>query len=116
MVPFKLWIIIDVCLGLLILILGLSFLNFNFPSFGKALYFMNPEDPLCITNYQEHYTLLKDLNQCCFEAKKMLACTKEITQLEKGETNWVCQTGRGEVPKVRLNNKAYQYCLNLPFW
>jgi len=104
------WTIINVSLIFIGIMLVLNLLNVSLPTFGKAQYWIDKEEPLCVVNWKEGFNQWDDLDRCCFESLKQLDCYKEKLFIE-GQTygfDWVCRTDGGV--KYWLNNKAYNYC------
>ena len=123
----RVWNVLNVSLVLISFLLILNLFDIQLPTLGKAKYLLDKEDPLCIINWKQEYSPLKDLDLCCSEARKQLECVKKIKGKEikrkemeekeiKGDTDWVCKTGSGNVIKYMLNNKAYNYCKLMNFW
>ncbi|HIH12116.1 MAG: hypothetical protein QT02_C0010G0032 [archaeon GW2011_AR9] len=116
METLRVWIVLNIALSLIAVILLLNFLEVELPSVGSARYFLNPEPPRCMVNWQSEFTEWDDLDKCCLEARKQLQCTKEQRFIEGKEVNWRCQTGSGKVLTYWLNTKAYLYCQQQPVW
>ena len=105
------WTILNISLSLIALLLLLNLFNVQLPSVGRALYALDREEPRCRIHWQEAETLWNDLDRCCLEARAQLRCRKETT----GDKNWVCETANSVV-SYHLNNKAYRYCAQQPYW
>ena len=113
MVPDRVFAIINVSLGLITVLLLLSLLGVTLPTLGQAQYLLDKEDPLCLISIQDDQTPWNDLDRCCLEARKQTLCTQEVRFLENGRVDWVCGSqGNGYL----LNNKAYNYCRQQPYW
>ena len=110
MVSEKTLFIINVSLVLVSVILVLTLLGMKLPTLGQAQYYFDREEPLCEIEWQGEVSLMQDLNRCCLEAREQLECHKAADQ----DFDWVCQTGTSV--KYRLNNKAYNYCGQQPYW
>lgn len=109
----RVWSTINISLGLIIVILSLNLAGVELPTLGKAQYWLDQEEPVCVVNWKDEFTLWPDLDRCCFEARKQLDCRKEKLSREGLELDWVCETGP---QKVWTNNKAYRYCQQLRIW
>ncbi len=110
MVSEKVLFIINVSLGLLSVLLLLTFLGVKLPTLGQAQYALDKEEPICMINWKEEFTPMDDLDRCCLEARKQLDCYR----VQKDNLDWVCQTGFGV--KYWLNYKAHNYCKQQPYW
>ncbi len=107
--------VFNVSLSFIALLLLLNLFEVKVPSFGKALYLLDQDEPSCAVQWQGEFTLWADIDQCCFEARRQLACVSEKKALEGGETDWICKTGENTV-QYHLNDKAYFYCREQVFW
>ncbi|MBU0457451.1 MAG: hypothetical protein ABH824_01200 [Nanoarchaeota archaeon] len=117
MVSERIWIIINISLGLMILLLLLNLSGIELPTLGKAQYVLDKEDPLCVVNWKNEYNQWNDLDGCCLEARKQLGCHKDELSVNDGglELSWVCETNSNAVG-YWLNNKAYNYCRQQSYW
>ena len=107
--------VINASIALLIFILILSFLGVKLPSIGDALYILDDDDNLCVTNLNDNYNLVPQLDRCCLEARKQLECFKNSELVPNiGQLDWSCQST--DNIRVLLNNKAYYYCSRQPYW
>lgn len=111
----RIWLTINVSLGIIAVLLLLTLLGVTFPTFGKAQYLLDREQPLCVVNWKDNFNAWNDVDSCCLEARKQLECIPEQKQLESGRVDWNCRTGPGAVG-YWLNNKAYWYCQQQKFW
>ena len=111
----RVWILLNISLGVAALFLILTFFGVSVPSVGKVQYWMDQEEPLCVVNWQEDYAPLDEINRCCLEAAQQLTCLRKPKELSAGRVDWVCQSGPGVVG-YWLNNKAYHYCQQQVFW
>ncbi len=107
--------VFNVSLSFIAFLLILNLFGIKVPSFGKALYLLDREEPACIVEWQQRFTPWTDVAQCCLEARKQLECVPKKQVQEGGETDWVCKTGENTV-QYHLNNKAYFYCREQVFW
>ena len=110
MVSEKTLFIINVSLGLLSVLLLLMLIGIELPTLGKAQYYLDKEEPLCLVNWKEEFTPWEDLDRCCLEARKQVECHKE----KYGGADWLCESGASV--NYWLNNKAYSYCRQQPYW
>ncbi len=113
MVSERTWFIINVSLGILAALLVLTLIGIKFPTFGQAQYYFDKEEPLCGVDWKGEITSLQDLDRCCLQAREQLECHHQASN----SFDWLCQSGASdEVVKYRLNNKAYNYCQQQPYW
>lgn len=110
MVSSRVIFIINVSLGLLCVLLLLMLLGVELPTLGQAQYLLDKEDPLCMVEWNGEFTKLDDVDRCCLQARGMLECQAQ----NSNDVDWVCSTGAGM--KIWLNNKAYNYCKQQPYW
>jgi len=61
-------------------------------------------------NWQDQFTSLEDLDRCCLQARQQGDCQQE----SKENLDWVCGSDAGL--QLWLNNKAYNYCKQQPYW
>lgn len=108
------WFIINISLVFIAAILLLTFFGIRFPSLGRALSTLDPEEPLCMVQVEEKYSQWGDLPRCCLEAQAQLECVPEQQRFPEGETDFSCRTG-GQLEYL-LNNKAFSYCQQQVFW
>lgn len=110
MVSERALFIINVSLGILSALLLLMLLGVELPTLGQAQYALDQEEPVCMIQWEEELTPLQDIDRCCLQAREQLGCQAE----SKGDLDWVCGTGPGL--QIWLNNKAYNYCKQQPYW
>ncbi len=110
MVSLKMWVSLNLSLGIVAVLLILILAGIEMPTLGRAQYLLDQESPVCAVNWKEDFTLWNDLDRCCMEARKQLGCHKENFQ----NFDWVCQSGVNL--KYWMNNKAYNYCRQLSIW
>jgi hypothetical protein len=115
MVSKRTMVIINIALALMAIVLLLHLFGVKIPSVGHAIYVLDTNDPVCVVESSELNTV-PDLNRCCLEASKQVECFRESTSIEQGDVHWICHSGSGNHFKYRLNNKAYQFCLEQPYW
>lgn len=113
MISVKVWNIINVSLALVGILLFLNFMGVSLPTLGQAQYLLDKEDPLCLVQIGDETTSWNNLDRCCLEARKLSLCFPETINLEEGRVDWKCSAG---VNGYLLNNKAYNYCRQQPFW
>ncbi len=102
--------IINVSLGMIAVLLLLMLMGLQLPTLGQAQYALDKEEPVCMIQWKEEFTSLQDIDRCCLQAREQLECQAE----SKDNLDWVCTTGPGL--QVWLNNKAYNYCRQQPYW
>jgi|SRR3989344_12264 len=113
MVSGRAWNIINVSLAFVSLLLLLNLAGVHLPTLGQVQYFLDKEDPLCLLAFHEKTTAWNDLDRCCLEARKQALCRPKATQLPEGRVDWSCSAGANG---YLLNNKAYNYCRQQPYW
>jgi len=113
MISSKVWNIINVSLGLVSILLFLNLIGVTLPTIGQAQYLLDREDPLCVIYTGEETTAFNNLDRCCLEARKLSLCLPDKIQLEQGRIDWSCSAGKNG---YLLNNKAYNYCRQQPYW
>ncbi|MBI2665576.1 hypothetical protein HYX12_03080 [Candidatus Woesearchaeota archaeon] len=117
MVSEKALTIINLSLVFVSLLLLLNFLGIELPSLGQAQYWLDQQPPICVVQWKEQLTPQTDLERCCLEARKQLECLSNLrnNQLKsQDDFDWTCQTNSGIA--YQLNNKAYYYCQQQPYW
>jgi len=102
--------IINVSLGLLSVLLLMLLLGVKLPTLGQAQYALDKEEPVCMIQWEEELTPFEDIDRCCLQARQQSACKAE----SKENVDWVCGAEQGL--QIRLNNKAYNYCKQQPYW
>lgn len=110
MVSERTLFIINVSLGLLSVLLLLLLLGLRLPTLGQAQYALDKEEPVCMIEWQGERTMFDDIDRCCLQARQQFACRAE----SKDNLDWVCGTDNGL--QIWLNNKAYSYCTQQPYW
>lgn len=110
MVSERILSIINVSLGLLSALLLLMLLGVKLPTLGQAQYAFDKEEPVCMVEWEEELTGFDNIDRCCLQAKQQFECKAE----SKDTLDWVCGTGEGL--QIWLNNKAYNYCKQQPYW
>ncbi len=108
-------IIINIALASVAILLLLSFFDVKFPHLGEAFYALDQHEPLCLVEWEEEQRKFTDLPRCCLEARRQDLCQWHLRQTVFGGTEWKCQAIKSEIGYL-LNNKAYHYCTQLPFW
>ncbi len=110
MVSERALFIINISLGITALLLLLVLLGIKLPTIGQAQYMLDKEEPKCAVSFGEELTAMADIDRCCLNAREQLGCHREQYQ----DLDWACSTGAGL--KYHLNNKAYNYCRQQPYW
>ena len=110
----KITTIFNVTLVLIIILLTLNFFNVQLPNLGKAFYHFDRSPHLCGVD-NNGIVLNPDLNRCCFEARNLAKCNQDKHQTNLGVFEISCKNSE-HTPFIRLNNKAYYYCLNSDIW
>lgn len=97
-------------LGALFLILHLS--EVELPTLGKAQYYFDKSEGICVTSFGEEKSLL-DADLCCSRLQMQLTCEDwEEPVLMNGEeliVNKRCYIGKGAI-EYFVNMKTYNYC------
>lgn len=114
MASSRVWIIMNVSLGLIAVILLLTFWGITIPNIGQVLSTVDPEEPLCIVQVEEEHSRWDDLPRCCLEAQAQLECVREQQQFPEGETDFSCRSS--SQVQYQLNTKAFRYCQRQVFW
>ena len=110
MVSERALLIINISLGLLSVLLVAMLLGVKLPTLGQAEYALDKEEPLCMIEWQGEMTRLDDIDRCCLQAREQLDCKPEANE----KLDWRCGTQAGL--QIWLNNKAYNYCRQQPYW
>lgn len=110
MVSKRTLFIINVSLGLLSVLLLLVLLGLKLPTLGQAQYALDKEEPLCVIQWGKESTSYQNIDRCCLQARQQFECRAE----SKDNVDWMCGTGEGL--QIWLNNKAYNYCKQQPYW
>ncbi|MBI2124927.1 hypothetical protein HYU08_00050 [Candidatus Woesearchaeota archaeon] len=110
MVSERALFIINISLGLFSVLLLLMLLGLKLPTLGQAQYALDEEEPVCMIQWQEELTPYQDIDRCCLQARQQFQCRAE----SKDTVDWMC--GSGEGLQIWLNNKAYNYCRQQPYW
>ena len=108
-------VVFNISLSFIALLLVLNLFGIKAPSFGKALYLLDQEDPSCVVQWQQTFTPWSDIDLCCLEARRQLECVSQNRTVGEVETDWLCSTGKDTI-QYHLNNKAYFYCGEQVFW
>ena len=110
MVSERALFIINVSLGLLSVLLLLILSGLKLPTLGQAQYALDTEEPVCMIGWNGNFTSFDDIDRCCLQAREQLECRPE----QQDNLDWACGAGSGL--QIRLNNKAYNYCKQQPYW
>lgn len=114
MVSSRLWTVINVSLGFIVLLLVLQIAGISFPSIGQAVYQLDESEPLCIVEWKGDFTSLELIDRCCFEARKQLSCDYVSREIDGEIIDLVCHSGKtlteNTVMRYWLNEKARRYC------
>ena len=106
-------IILNIGLGLIAILLFVHLLGVQLPTVGKASYWIDQQNPICIASFGEEKSKILDQDQCCFQVQKQLNCENKDMSMKVGSeqisTNKRCYTGKGTIDYF-LNNKMYNYC------
>lgn len=110
MVSGRVVFVINVSLGILSVLLLLMLFGVKLPTLGQAQYALDKEDSVCMLEWEEELNQFDDIDRCCLQARQQFECKAE----NKDNLDWVCGAGNGL--QVWLNNKAYNYCRQQPYW
>jgi len=103
---------INIALVLGVIFFSLHLLDVELPSLGKAQYWLDDSEPVCITDFEGKTTLI-DMGQCCYGLQMQLKCEDwRKTLLVDGEEKVVekkCYTGESTVGYL-VNLKAFNQC------
>jgi hypothetical protein len=111
----KVWIALDVSLGLVAIILFVNLFGVNIPSIGNATATLTSGDPVCLYEYEQEFNLAPVLERCCFEAVKRVNEHQTSQFTDKGHLTWVYYNNHGQ-GNIWMNNKAKVECEQLEFW
>lgn len=111
----RIWVLLNLSLGIVAVLLLLQFFGISLPTVGKAQYWLDREEPRCFVNWKEEYSPLADLDRCCLLAGQQFGCIQKYKELPSGRMDFVCETGSNTV-NYWLNAKAYRYCQQQVFW
>ena len=118
MVSTKMWVGINLSLGIIALILILVLLGLKMPSIGDALYYLDPSQAYCLAGYQEKYSLI-DIDFCCLEIQQQLIKGEPVNKIINVDDQQISVTKNYYVSKdtinYLINQKAYRYCKNNGF-
>jgi hypothetical protein len=105
-------IIMNVALFLTAMVLILNLAGAEMPTLGKAQFWMDKSEPVCITGFEEKLSLM-NIDSCCYGLQMQLKCVNWKEPVLVGGKEWKvnkkCYTGEGSVYYF-VNNKAYNYC------
>ena len=112
MVSERQWVVINASLIGIILLLALNLFQIDAPALGKA--FFPTENPVCAVQSNGEVSLWPDIDRCCLQATQQLDCSTEKMELQGADFTRVCSS----TPEIKfwLNNGAYQYCTQQPYW
>lgn len=118
MVSTKIWVGINVSLGIIAVILLLAFFGLKFPTMGNALYYLDSSQASCLTGYQGKYSLM-DTDTCCLELQQQLVKGESVAQTITVNSEPISVTKNYYTSKntinYLINQKAYRYCKNNGF-
>ena len=114
MVSKKLYNIFNFTLVLIAILLVMNLFNVQLPSLGRVFYAVDDSPHLCGVDNQG-IVLHPDLDRCCFEARNLAKCNSDPFLSETGKFDVSCKNSE-YTPSIRLNNKAYQYCVGTDIW
>lgn len=100
---------LNITLFLVAVILLLHFLEVELPSLGKAQYWLDKSEPVCVASFKEQRSWLADIEQCCLGLEQQLFCENYKGEMLGEEVNKRCYTGESSVSYF-VNSKAYNYC------
>lgn len=110
MVSERTLLVINISLGMVVVLLVLLLIGINLPTLGQAQYALDKEEPLCLVEWKGETTSFEDIDRCCLQAQEQGECRAERQE----NADWVCGAEQGL--RIQLNNKAYYYCQQQPYW
>ncbi|PIN87453.1 hypothetical protein COV12_03800 [Candidatus Woesearchaeota archaeon CG10_big_fil_rev_8_21_14_0_10_32_24] len=114
MVSDRVLAIINVSLALIVILLFLNLFHIGIPSLGKAIFTEIPSNAVCIVNVGDEFTQWGDIDECCLESRKQLSCSRADPPFDL-EVSYICSTENSPA-RYWLNNNAFNYCQQQPYW
>jgi hypothetical protein len=103
---------INVALVFVAVFLILNLLDMGLPTLGKAQYWLDDSEPICIASFGAQKSLI-GMDSCCYGLQMQLACEnwKEPVMVngEEMDVSKRCYTGKGAIDYF-VNMKAFNYC------
>tara|TARA_Y100000310_G_scaffold320949_1_gene377945 strand:- start:209 stop:547 length:339 start_codon:yes stop_codon:yes gene_type:complete len=108
MVSSKVWVVMNVSLGLIAVILILNLMQIELPALGKSAEQLRGES-LCVMQNFEGEFIVREMSSCCLEKNKLtLGCEEGTWYYQDEILNKHCSTGNGI--SYYLNQAGYNYC------
>jgi len=108
----KALIIMNIALVLTAIVLILHLFEVELPTLGKAQYWLDESEPVCVTSFGDQKSLL-DMGSCCYGLQMQLNCkswrTSVVVGGEKLMVDKRCYVGE-EAVEYFMNMKAYNLC------
>ena len=109
MITKKRWDVINISLGLIALLLLITFIGIELPSLGKSTAELKEQSVCVLRNWQGDY-IIRNVDDCCSEKNKFTTiCYNELFAFAGNEFVWNCPAG--EKIQYHFNQEAYRYCL-----
>jgi hypothetical protein len=111
MITKKRWDVINISLGLIALLLIITFIGVELPSLGKSTAELKEQSVCVLRNWQGDY-IERDVDNCCLEKNKFTTtCYNELFAFAGIELTKNCPAG--EKIQYHFNQEAYKYCLEM---
>ena len=111
----KVWMSLDVSLGIVAILLFLSLLGIGLPNLGKVYALTYPGEAECFTG-PEFGLVPLPFEQCCFEAMKLLYSEKDFVSEETPEKRYDYHFFNPDGPSIVMNSKAFVECRQKEYW
>ncbi|MBR9683467.1 hypothetical protein GOV03_02915 [Candidatus Woesearchaeota archaeon] len=102
----------NVALMLGVVFFSLHLLDVNLPTLGKAQYWLDDSEPVCIASFEGKNSPI-DMNLCCYGLQMQLGCDNQRGTImidgEKWTVDKKCSTGPGAISYL-VNTKAFNQC------
>jgi hypothetical protein len=107
----RVWVIINISLGLIAILLLLSLFNVTLPTLGKPIERLSDKS-LCVMKNWENEYIIRNIKDCCIEKIKFAPkCSQTNIMLKGNIYSYVCETGNNI--EYYFNNYGLKYCRRL---
>ena len=111
----KIWISLNVSLGIIAVILLFNLFWIGYPSIGDAYARLLPGDPAIFIQSGWEFRQCFSLERCCFEARTRLNHFQVSEKVYDVVVEHLFQSSDNGI-QYWMNAKAYYTCQQLPFW
>ena len=115
MVPRKIWISLNVSLGIIAFILLFNLLWIGYPSLGEAYAQLLPGEAVIFVQSGLDFRECSSFERCCFEARTRLDHFWVSENIYDASVDHLFRTSKDGI-QYWMNAKAYHTCRQLPFW